>query len=139
MNSSNSQKRRHKSNPGSQQTQPLNAKIEVEPNTHNPDLLWETLKQLHPVYRIGWSYAATQPPDSLRFVCISDTHAAIESGRIKFANKIPNGDILLHAGDFTMAGMPCEITSFNSFMGELYQVLEICLNFQFSFARSPCT
>ncbi|PVD35999.1 hypothetical protein C0Q70_02969 [Pomacea canaliculata] len=68
MNSSNSQKRRHKSNPGSQQTEPLNAKIEVEPNTHNPDLLWETLKQLHPVYRIGWSYAATQPPDSLRFV-----------------------------------------------------------------------
>nr|POF13095.1 putative rhamnogalacturonate lyase c [Quercus suber] len=44
------------------------------------------------------------PPDSnpIRIVCISDTHCLIPS-------EIPDGDLLIHAGDLTNAGTPTEL------------------------------
>ncbi|KAF0699808.1 Aste57867_9649 [Aphanomyces stellatus] len=54
-----------------------------------------------------------QAPGTVRFVCISDTHG-------KHAHlKIPPGDVLLHAGDFTRRGMLHEIKSFNDWLGTL--------------------
>ena len=57
---------------------------------------------------------------SLRFVCISDTHNQVEGK--KWASQIPAGDVLLHAGDFTMHSAIPEIHTFNSFLGELSKV-----------------
>lgn len=50
-----------------------------------------------------------KPPDSLRFVVISDTHNRIDSGFV-----LPEGDILIHCGDLTMKGGTDEIHSFIS-------------------------
>ncbi|MFH4979668.1 hypothetical protein AB6A40_006377 [Gnathostoma spinigerum] len=53
--------------------------------------------------------------DKVRFVCISDTHEKL--GEI--LTKIPDGDILIHAGDFTDNGEIGEVIKFNSEMGKL--------------------
>ena len=47
----------------------------------------------------------------MKIVCLSDTHNA----RIQ----VPEGDLLLHAGDLTGRGKPSEISDFNTWMGEL--------------------
>lgn len=49
----------------------------------------------------------------IRFVCISDTHCRTK------ALKIPEGDVLIHAGDFTNIGKPEEIQGFSEFLGSL--------------------
>ncbi|XP_028417628.1 metallophosphoesterase domain-containing protein 1-like isoform X2 [Dendronephthya gigantea] len=48
----------------------------------------------------------------VRVVCISDTH-----GRI--IENVPEGDILIHAGDFTKRGKIEEVEKFNQFLGSL--------------------
>ena len=51
----------------------------------------------------------------IRFVCISDTH----SHHHQIPSKIPAGDILVHAGDFTKGGTPSQIEEFNDWLGTL--------------------
>jgi len=59
--------------------------------------------------------AGTSPPKRdgvLRFVCISDTH-----GRHRdLTSRLPEGDVLLHAGDFTMAGGMQEVVDFGEWL-----------------------
>ena len=50
----------------------------------------------------------------IRFVCISDTHSSEQ--QIEF---MPQGDVLLHAGDFTTIGLEHEIQHFNDWLKEL--------------------
>ena len=47
-----------------------------------------------------------KPEGAVRFVCISDTHGRLMS------EPLPEGDVLLHAGDFSMTGRPQEIDAF---------------------------
>ena len=54
-------------------------------------------------------------PDKVRFVCMSDTHSLIRN--IMF--DIPNGDVFIHAGDFTKCGQKDEVISFNKWLGSL--------------------
>lgn len=69
---------------------------------------------------------------TLRFVCISDTH----SGHDQMKHEIPDGDVLIHAGDFTLRGLLGEVNAFNKFIGSLphkYKIViagnhEHCLN-----------
>ncbi|MBI5494021.1 MAG: metallophosphatase domain-containing protein [Deltaproteobacteria bacterium] len=49
----------------------------------------------------------------MRIVCISDTHNRLER------MEIPDGDVLLHAGDATMAGKAEELEHFNTALGRL--------------------
>jgi Icc-related predicted phosphoesterase len=49
----------------------------------------------------------------MRVVCISDTHGAY--GRLD----VPDGDILVHAGDITAHGRPIEFKDFNDWLGGL--------------------
>jgi len=53
-----------------------------------------------------------KPPDATRLVCISDTHES-------FLKVVPEGDILIHAGDFTYKGKIEEIQKFNNWLGTL--------------------
>ncbi|KAH3738269.1 hypothetical protein DPMN_044900 [Dreissena polymorpha] len=53
--------------------------------------------------------------DKLRVVCISDTHTRLE----RYPERVPSGDILLHAGDFTKHGLPIEVKQFNDFLGSM--------------------
>ena len=50
---------------------------------------------------------------SIKFVCISDTHTK--------THNLTNleGDVLIHAGDFSSTGHPEEVKNFNSFLGKL--------------------
>jgi Icc-related predicted phosphoesterase len=69
----------------------------------------------------------------MRFVCISDTH-----GRHNEL-KLPAGDILLHAGDFSKRGTLAEIQDFNAWLAKLpYQhKIVIAGNHDFLFEREP--
>lgn len=52
-------------------------------------------------------------PGTIRFVCISDTHN-------KTTNlKVPEGDVLLHSGDFSNIGNDKDIVHFNNFLSTL--------------------
>ncbi|KAG7382807.1 hypothetical protein PHYPSEUDO_004315 [Phytophthora pseudosyringae] len=55
-----------------------------------------------------------QQKGTLRVVCISDTHAKHRNLR-----NIPEGDVLLHCGDFTNRGTHGEIRDFDDWLGTL--------------------
>ena len=55
--------------------------------------------------------------ETIRIVCISDTHANTDHEEFP---DIPNGDILIHAGDFTLYGKTIEhVAKFNDWLGTL--------------------
>ena len=56
--------------------------------------------------------------DHVRFVCIGCTHGCKLN-----PEKIPPGDVLIIAGDFTTCGLPKEVYSFNKQLGTSYQRL----------------
>ncbi|VDN22457.1 unnamed protein product [Cylicostephanus goldi] len=53
--------------------------------------------------------------NKVRFVCISDTHEKLD----EFLPMIPDGDVLIHAGDFTNYGDLGEVIKFNAEIGKL--------------------
>merc|ERR1712013_675518 len=53
--------------------------------------------------------------DSVRFVCISDTHNRTDN----YHDRIPEGDVLLHSGDFTATSADDEIVHFTNFLGKI--------------------
>ncbi len=71
----------------------------------------------------------------MRIVCISDTHGAHE------AMRVPEGDVLLHAGDLTNMGKVPEIIAFNKWLGSLPHPHKIVVagNHDFLFERQPET
>ena len=78
----------------------------------NPTTAWEKLSVRHKVRQVPpLSYDTPKQEGYTRFVCISDTH-----NRTNAATVIPEGDVLLHAGDFSMVGAPGEIEQFVEFM-----------------------
>ncbi|EGZ26024.1 hypothetical protein PHYSODRAFT_487565 [Phytophthora sojae] len=55
-----------------------------------------------------------QQEGTLRVVCISDTHS-----KHRNLSNVPEGDVLLHCGDFTQRGTHAEIRDFNDWLGTL--------------------
>ena len=53
----------------------------------------------------------------VRVVCISDTHSLTNQGG-PLAN-VPNGDILIHAGDFSNMGKMKDVVKFNDYLATL--------------------
>ena len=91
--------------------------LQVDQYSDNPKKAWSRIS--------SWLKVKTKQPidgDTLisetkvRFVCLSDTHTRIE-GREDF--HIPQGDVLLHAGDFTNNGRIKEIQEFNKYIGRI--------------------
>lgn len=69
----------------------------------------------------------------MKIVCISDTHGMHRQF------KMPKGDILVHAGDFTHTGEYSIIQDFNSWLGELdysYKII-IAGNHELTFEKYP--
>ena len=54
--------------------------------------------------------------DTIRIVCLSDTHNLTD--RPDFPS-IPDGDILIHTGDFTICGKTEDVIKFNEWLGTL--------------------
>src|ERR1035437_6153833 len=71
---------------------------------------------------------------TMRVVCISDTH------ELHRELKVPGGDLLIHAGDFTSFGKGTkEILDFNDWLGDLphrYKVLT-CGNHEYAMEADP--
>ena len=55
----------------------------------------------------------------VRFVCISDTHSKIEHAEDPASFSVPDGDVLIHAGDMTQWGEVPKVREFNDWMGTL--------------------
>lgn len=90
--------------------------INIHPLTQNPTAAWEDLKKTQRVIKITMKPPKNDiPQDKVRVVAISDTHS-LQSG---MRYDIPNGDIFIHAGDFTRCGGKDEILEFNQFLETL--------------------
>jgi len=74
---------------------------------------------------------ASEPP--MRIVCLSDTHNL--HGRIA----VPDGDVLVHAGDLTMRGTAEEIARFDSWLAAQphREKIVVAGNHDFLFEREP--
>lgn len=83
----------------------------------DPNAAWEAIKQRQKVKVLNPIDPATVPisPDKVRFVCMSDTHSKTD----KLHHPVPEGDVFLHAGDFTRRGTLDEATKFNEWLGTL--------------------
>lgn len=86
---------------------------------HDPTAAWRHLTARHPEktavrYVLPQRWDSPQPPNCVRFVCISDTHNQVFS-----RPRIPDGDVLIHAGDFTMGGYSSEVAEFVEFLRSL--------------------
>ncbi len=70
---------------------------------------------------------------SLRLVCLSDTH------NLHDELDVPDGDVLLHAGDFTNAGGPAEVEAFARFLERLphREKIVVAGNHDFLFEEEP--
>lgn len=69
----------------------------------------------------------------MRIVCISDTHNRLDEVNV------PDGDVLIHAGDATMGGKLKELTKFNFDLGKLsHKYKFICAgNHDWLFEKEP--
>lgn len=107
-------------------------KIDVHLLTQNPTQAWKLLALNQKVIKVN-AKPPTKPAtsDCLRFICMSDTHSL--TTHIKF--DIPDGDVFIHAGDFTKCGQRDEVMEFNNWIGSLphkYKVV-IAGNHELSF------
>lgn len=71
----------------------------------------------------------------MRLVCISDTHGL----HANMFEEIPDGDVLIHAGDMCNTGTLSEVQKFNAWLGELPHKHKIVIagNHDFCFERQP--
>lgn len=91
------------------------SEVTIDPNTDNPDEAWQRLSCKHSVKEVEPCNPATPKEKGFtRFVCISDTFS-----RTDYMPAIPDGDVLLHTGNFSNLGIPREIEAFNEFLGKL--------------------
>uniref|UniRef100_A0A7E4VI81 Metallophos domain-containing protein n=1 Tax=Panagrellus redivivus TaxID=6233 RepID=A0A7E4VI81_PANRE len=94
-----------------------NGIIRADPMSHKPVELWKRyLKQgrvVEPVKTLRLNTPIYE--NKVRFVCISDTHEKMG----QLLDSIPDGDVLIHAGDFTEGGDIGEVIKFNAEIGTL--------------------
>lgn len=91
--------------------------IEVHPLTENPTRAWEAIRKNQKYVKLKTKPPAKPQSDrQARFVCMSDTHSLIHD--ITF--EIPDGDVFIHAGNFTKGGDIEEVENFNTWLGKFF-------------------
>lgn len=104
---------------------------------HLPKAQLEELQREHSVQRLDAGEALVferrPPSERLKFVCVSDTHS------LQDQFTVPDGDVLLHAGDFSGRGKPAEIEAVNAWLGRLPHKHKIVIagNHDFLFEKEP--
>lgn len=92
-----------------------NKRTEIHHLTANPTAAWAEISKKQKIFKINVKLPSTPvEPDKVRFVCMSDTHSLTHN--IKF--DIPDGDVFVHAGDFTKCGQLEEVVEFNNWLGK---------------------
>ncbi|VDM61484.1 unnamed protein product [Angiostrongylus costaricensis] len=91
--------------------------ITVDPLTNKPIECWRKYQRQGRISEPAKTLRLDTPvfDNKVRFVCISDTHDKLD----EFLSIIPDGDVLIHAGDFTNYGDLGEVIKFNAEIGEL--------------------
>lgn len=101
----------------------LSNPVPLHQYTEDPTLAWEMLKEKRPVKPVRQMRLDTPvKPDHVRFVCIGCTH-----GEQMDLSKLPPGDVLLVAGDFTSCGLPNEVHNFNKLLGKLKYAYKVVI------------
>lgn len=108
--------------------------ISIHPLTDDPTAAWKVVSKQQKLLKLNVKLP-TKPVenDKVRFVCMSDTHSLIRN----IMYDIPDGDIFIHAGDFTKCGQKEEVIQFNEWLGTLphrYKVV-IAGNHELSFDK----
>lgn len=103
--------------------------IKVHPLTNDPTAAWKSISKNQKVFKLNVKIPK-KPVDksNVRFVCMSDTHSLIHN--IKY--DIPEGDVFVHAGDFTKCGNKEEVMEFNKWIGRKYVLILSNLIFIFN-------
>uniref|UniRef100_A0AC34FSC5 Calcineurin-like phosphoesterase domain-containing protein n=1 Tax=Panagrolaimus sp. ES5 TaxID=591445 RepID=A0AC34FSC5_9BILA len=88
-----------------------NGIIRADPLSHKPIDLWKKYLKQGRVVEPAKTLRLNTPihENKVRFVCISDTHEKLG----EMLHMIPDGDVLIHAGDFTNYGDLAEVIKFN--------------------------
>lgn len=87
----------------------------LEKHVHQPTIAWNLLESSQTVEKLKpIDYNTPKPAGHTRFVCIADTH-----NRTDKMKHIPDGDVLIHAGDFTNFGSRDQVVHFNNFLSTL--------------------
>ncbi|EYC04945.1 hypothetical protein Y032_0085g1881 [Ancylostoma ceylanicum] len=91
--------------------------ISVDPLSAKPIDCWKKYQRQGRVSEPAKTLKLDTPvfDNKVRFVCISDTHEKLD----EFLPVIPDGDVLIHAGDFTNYGDLGEVIKFNAEIGKL--------------------
>ncbi|KAG4078701.1 hypothetical protein HA402_015291 [Bradysia odoriphaga] len=111
--------------------------IEVHHLSQDPTAAWKVIstEKSQRVIKIAMRSPNAEIPDNkVRIVCMSDTHSL--TPYIKF--DVPDGDIFIHAGDFTKCGKMEEVQEFNNWIAQLphrYKVV-IAGNHELSFDKT---
>ncbi|KAL7645861.1 UNVERIFIED_CONTAM: hypothetical protein RMT77_002758 [Armadillidium vulgare] len=108
--------------------------VKVHPLSNNPTSAWREIMKKEKVIRLNVKTPKTPTKENmLRFVCMSDTHCL--TSHIQF--DIPDGDVFIHAGDFTRCGSRPEVEEFNAWLGTLPHKYKIVIagNHELSFDR----
>lgn len=106
--------------------------VRIHPLTNNPTSAWKELSKSQKVFKLNVKIPTNEKStDKIRIVCMSDTHSLTH--HIKF--NIPDGDIFIHAGDFTSCGGLKEVVEFNNWIGKLPHTHKIVIagNHELSF------
>ena len=107
-------------NPTPPPSSPNGFEVKVHPRTERQNSLYKELAATGD-WKANYKKLKATPSDSprkeghVRFVCISDTHNKHEKV------DLPEGDILLHAGDFTWKGSLQEVEAFCVFLRGIKQ------------------
>lgn len=87
--------------------------------TKDPTLAWQEISKSQRVIKITMKPPDSEiPPNKVRVVCMSDTHSL--TPHIRF--DVPDGDIFIHAGDFTKCGRKEEVIEFNNWIGMMNMI-----------------
>ncbi|CAI4227241.1 unnamed protein product [Auanema sp. JU1783] len=91
--------------------------ISVDPLTNKPVDCWRKYVNQGRICEPIRTLRLNTPifENKIRFVCISDTHSKLD----ELIPTIPDGDVLIHAGDFTNGGDLGEVIKFNAEIGLL--------------------
>ena len=95
--------------------------IKIHRLTDKPTLAWNEISKNQKILKLNVKIPTKEKSaNKIRIVCMSDTHSLTH--HIKF--DIPEGDIFIHAGDFTSCGGLKEVIDFNNWIGN-FCILEI--------------
>lgn len=111
---------------------PTSNLIKVHKLSKDPTAAWKEIEKDQTVLKYDLEPLSQNiEPNKVRFVCMSDTHS--KQSRFKF--EIPEGDVFIHAGDFTNLGQEHEIIKFNDWLGSLPHIHKIVIagNHELSF------